>query len=76
MGSNLAAIQRLQKEIDFILEQEDIKWKQRAKQNWYQKGDHTHFFHAWMLGLTIGDESTELCELRMKRVRNGRNNMR
>jgi hypothetical protein len=30
------------------LEQEDIKWKQRAKQNWYQNGDqNTPFFHAW-----------------------------
>jgi exonuclease III len=47
-GSNLAAIRRVQKEIDFILEQEDIKWKQRAKQSWYQNGDrNTPFFHAW-----------------------------
>jgi hypothetical protein len=41
-------IKRLKQEIDFILEQEDIRWKQRAKQNWYQHGDrNTPFFHAW-----------------------------
>lgn len=38
----------LQSEIDFIMEHEDIKWKQRTKQNWYQQGDrNTPFFHAW-----------------------------
>jgi hypothetical protein len=41
-------MKRLQDEINFILEQEDIRWKQRAKQNWYQYGDqNTPFFHAW-----------------------------
>jgi hypothetical protein len=41
-------IKRLQDEINFILEQEDIQWKQQAKQNWYQYGDqNTPFFHAW-----------------------------
>jgi hypothetical protein len=30
------------------MEQEDVKWKQRAKQNWYKNGDrNTPFFHAW-----------------------------
>ena len=48
-GTSFATdIKRLQDEIDFILEQEDIRWKQRAKQNWYQYGDqNTSFFHAW-----------------------------
>lgn len=41
-------IKKLQLEIDQLLEQEDIKWKQRAKQHWYQKGDrNTPFFYAW-----------------------------
>jgi surfactin synthase thioesterase subunit len=45
---NMAAIQALKGEIDFILEQEDIKWKQRAKQSWYQQGDcNTPYFYAW-----------------------------
>jgi lipoate-protein ligase B len=30
------------------LEQEDLRWKQRAKQNWYKNGDrNTQYFHAW-----------------------------
>ena len=40
-------ISRLKAEIEFIMEQEDTKWKQRAKQNWYKNGDrNTPFFHA------------------------------
>jgi hypothetical protein len=42
------AIKKLQGEIDGIMEREDIKWKQRAKQNWYREGDrNTQYFHAW-----------------------------
>jgi hypothetical protein len=42
------AIKVLQGEIEFLLEQEDIRWKQRAKQSWYQYGDrNTPYFHAW-----------------------------
>jgi hypothetical protein len=45
---NAADIKNLQQEINFILEQEDIRWKQRAKQNRYNSGDqNTPFFHAW-----------------------------
>jgi hypothetical protein len=41
-------IARVKKEIEILMEQEDTKWKQRAKQNWYQNGDrNTPFFHAW-----------------------------
>ncbi|XP_042950053.1 uncharacterized protein LOC122282165 [Carya illinoinensis] len=32
---NIAAIKDLQKELDILLEQEDLKWRQRAKVNWY-----------------------------------------
>jgi hypothetical protein len=43
-----ADIACVKKEIEILMEQEDIKWKQRAKQNWYQNGDrNTPFFHAW-----------------------------
>lgn len=42
------SIKQIQKEIDDILEREDVKWKQRAKQNLYRQGDrNTQFFHAW-----------------------------
>jgi hypothetical protein len=44
---NVADIKNLQQEINFILEQEDIRWKQRAKQKRYNSGDqNTPFFHA------------------------------
>ncbi|KAK6160723.1 hypothetical protein DH2020_004104 [Rehmannia glutinosa] len=33
--------------LDMILEFNDLKWKQRAKQHWYKNGDrNTSFFHA------------------------------
>jgi hypothetical protein len=42
------AINALQQEIDTLLEFEDMRWKQRAKQRWYRDGDrNTPFFHAW-----------------------------
>jgi hypothetical protein len=48
-GSDMwESIKVVQREIEYLLEQEDIRWKQHAKQNWYQYGDHkTLFFHAW-----------------------------
>jgi hypothetical protein len=31
-----------------LLEQQDLRWKQWAKQNWYKNGDrNTQYFHAW-----------------------------
>jgi hypothetical protein len=46
--SHVEDIKQIQKEIDDLLEREDIKWKQRAKQNWFSQGDrNTKFFHAW-----------------------------
>jgi hypothetical protein len=43
-----ANIRQLQSEIDTILEREDLRWKQKAKQNWYRHGDHnTQYFHSW-----------------------------
>jgi hypothetical protein len=45
---NSDAIKKVQGEIDKLLEQEDLCWKQRAKQNWYKNGDrNTQYFHAW-----------------------------
>lgn len=47
-SSSLEEIKVLQTEINEILEREDLRWKQRAKQHWYVSGDrYTHFFHAW-----------------------------
>jgi len=38
----------IQGEIAEILEREDSKWKQQAKQNWYLGRDrNTQYFHAW-----------------------------
>jgi hypothetical protein len=39
----------LKGEIEYILEQEDVRWKQRGKQNWNKNEDcNTPFFHAWV----------------------------
>jgi hypothetical protein len=38
---------RLNDEINNLLEREDLKWRQRAKESWLQFGDHnTMYFHA------------------------------
>jgi hypothetical protein len=42
-------IKMLQREIDDLLEFEDVKWKQRAKQHWLRNGDrNTAFYHSWV----------------------------
>lgn len=39
-------IRDLQKEVDDFLEDEDLKWRQRAKMKWLREGDrNTRFFH-------------------------------
>ena len=45
---NSEDIKKLNAEIELLLEKEDLRWKQRAKQNWYKDGDrNTQHFHAW-----------------------------
>ena len=40
-------IKQLQQEVQQILEQEDMKWQQRSKENWLKNGDrNTKYFHA------------------------------
>jgi hypothetical protein len=44
----IADIKTLQAKLDELLAHEDIRWKQRAKQSWYQGGDrNTKYFHTW-----------------------------
>ncbi|XP_059428618.1 uncharacterized protein LOC132162402 [Corylus avellana] len=55
---NLAAEQALMEEVNELLEQEETKWRQRAKENWLIHGDcNTKFFHAcatqWRTSNTI-----------------------
>lgn len=39
-------LKAVQENVDLLLEQEDVKWKQHAKRNWYNLGDkNTRFFH-------------------------------
>lgn len=46
--NSVEPIRQLKGKIDFLLEQEDTRWKQWTKQNWYKKGDrNTPYFHAW-----------------------------
>jgi predicted metal-dependent hydrolase len=45
--SDLKAEKELKEEIQMLLEQQELKWKQRAKEVWLQKRDrNTKFFHA------------------------------
>jgi hypothetical protein len=48
-SGSLEEIKTIQTEINDILEHEDMRWKQRAKQHWYLAGDkNTQFFHSWV----------------------------
>jgi hypothetical protein len=45
---NQEQIHQLRGEIDHLLEMEGLKWKQRAKRNWFKhRHRNTQFFRAW-----------------------------
>jgi len=45
---NLATIKQVHGDLNKLLEMEDMKWRQRAKRNWFVGGDrNTQFFHSW-----------------------------
>ncbi|XP_042972814.1 uncharacterized protein LOC122304621 [Carya illinoinensis] len=45
-GDHVESVKNLQKDIEQRLAEEEIKWKQRAKQHWLQVGDkNTKYFH-------------------------------
>lgn len=45
-ADNMSKIKILQREVGLLLHKQDLKWKQRAKANWYKAGDrNTRFFH-------------------------------
>lgn len=45
--SVLEEIGELQKDIFTLIDQEDIRWMQRAKRHWYKYGDYnTKYFYA------------------------------
>ena len=44
---NMQQIKKLQQEVQIILEQEDIKWCQKSKEDWLKNRDrNTKYFHA------------------------------
>ncbi len=44
---SLEAEKPIKEELHSLLEQEDLKWRQRAKESWLQFGDrNTKYFHA------------------------------
>lgn len=46
-GAQVEINKLLQKELQIQLEEEDLKWRQRAKQYWLKQGDrNTIFFHS------------------------------
>lgn len=39
-------LREVRKEVDDLLEEEDLKWKQRSKEHWLQNGDrNTRYYH-------------------------------
>lgn len=45
VGDHTSSIKQLQKEVDGLLEEEDVRWKQRAKQTWLKDGDRNNKFY-------------------------------
>jgi hypothetical protein len=44
---NIAEIKQLQQEVNLLLEKEDLRWKQREKEDWLKNGDRsTRYYHA------------------------------
>lgn len=43
----MGEIKKLKSDLTILLDQEDLKWKQRANKHWYEHGDrNTKYFHA------------------------------
>ncbi|KAG7943393.1 hypothetical protein I3843_15G036000 [Carya illinoinensis] len=46
-AGNVSQIKAIQAELNFLLDQEDLRWKQRAKKHWLAQGDrNSKFYHA------------------------------
>jgi hypothetical protein len=63
---NVQAEKELKEEIHVLMEQEELKWRPWAKQDWLRDGDHnTKFFHAVQTSTNI---ETEFMKLLIGRV--------
>jgi hypothetical protein len=56
-------IKHLQQEIEGLLEKEEVRLKQRAKQHWLRYGDqNTGYFHSWMQHKRKIDHIRSICD--------------
>ena len=57
------AIRGLQDEVNELLKQDDIKWRQRAKERWLKMGDrNSKFFHAYASQRRRASLITNICD--------------
>jgi len=58
----------LKEELDNLLEVEDLKWRQRAKEDWLKYGDrNTKYFHACASQKNRRNLIREIADLRGKK---------